>query len=40
MNDKDAWKGDVDTAIAMSIHDAGMPLVDLTNDDEARPVAR
>ena len=37
LNDKDAWRGDIDTGIAMSIHDAGMPLVDLTNDGEAGP---
>jgi hypothetical protein len=37
MNDKDACRGDVNAAITMSIRDAGMPLVDLTNDDEAGP---
>jgi hypothetical protein len=37
LNDKDAWRGDIDAAIAMSISDAGMPLVDLNNDGEARP---
>jgi hypothetical protein len=26
------WRGDIDAAIAMSICDAGMPLVGLTND--------
>jgi hypothetical protein len=29
--------GDVDAAIAMSIRDVGMPLVDLTDDGEAGP---
>jgi hypothetical protein len=37
LNDKDAWMGDVDVAIAMSIRDVGMPLVDLTDDGEAGP---
>jgi hypothetical protein len=37
MNDKDAWRGDVDVVIAMSIRDAGMPIVDLNNDDEVGP---
>jgi hypothetical protein len=37
LNDKDAWRGDLDAAIAMSIRDAGVPLVDLTNDGEAGP---
>jgi hypothetical protein len=39
LNDKAAWRGDADAAIAMSIRDAGMPLVDLTNDGEARPIS-
>jgi hypothetical protein len=37
LNDKDAWRGNLDTAIAMSIHDTGKPLVDLTHDGEAGP---
>ena len=37
LNDKDAWRGDLDTAIAMSIRDTGKPLVDLTDDGEAGP---
>jgi hypothetical protein len=38
LNDKDAWRGDIDDVIAMSIRDSGMPLVDLTHDrEEARP---
>jgi hypothetical protein len=37
LNDKDAWRGDIDAPIAMSIRDAGMPLVDLTNDGEVGP---
>jgi hypothetical protein len=37
LNDKNAWRGDLDTAIVMSIRDAGVPLVDLTNDGEAGP---
>ena len=37
MNDKDAWRGDLDAAIAMSIRDSGKPLVDLTDDGEAGP---
>ncbi|KAK1605607.1 hypothetical protein QYE76_029280 [Lolium multiflorum] len=37
LNDKDAWRGDVETAIAMSIRDSGKPLVDLTDDGEAGP---
>jgi hypothetical protein len=35
LNDNDAWRGDIDTAIAMSIRDAGMPLIDPTHDSEA-----
>jgi hypothetical protein len=35
--DKDAWTGDLDAAIAMSIRDSGMPLVHLTHDDEVGP---
>ena len=37
MDDKDAWRGDLDAAIAMSIRDSGKPLVDLTDDGEAGP---
>jgi hypothetical protein len=37
LNDKDVWRGNLDMAIAMSIHDAGLSLVDLTNDSEAGP---
>jgi hypothetical protein len=37
LNDKDAWRGDLDAVISMSICDAGVPLVDLTNDGEAGP---
>jgi hypothetical protein len=37
LKDKDAWRGELDAAIAMSIHDVGMPLIDLTNDGEAGP---
>ncbi|KAK1631558.1 hypothetical protein QYE76_005873 [Lolium multiflorum] len=37
MNDKDAWRGDLDAAIAMSIRDFGKPLVDLSDDGEAGP---
>jgi hypothetical protein len=37
LNDKDAWRGDLDTAVAMSIRDIGKPLVDLTDDGEAGP---
>jgi hypothetical protein len=37
LNDKDGWRGDLDATITMSIRDSGMPLVDLTNDGEARP---
>ncbi|KAK1649619.1 hypothetical protein QYE76_067424 [Lolium multiflorum] len=37
MNDKDAWRGDLDAAIAMSIRDSGKPLVDLTDDGETGP---
>jgi hypothetical protein len=37
MNDKDAWRGDVDAVIAMSIHNAGMPVDDLTNGDKFGP---
>jgi hypothetical protein len=37
LNDKGAWRGDVDAATSMSIRDAGMPLADLTDDDEAGP---
>jgi hypothetical protein len=37
LNDTDAWRGDTDEAISMSIRDAGMPLVDLTHDGEAGP---
>jgi hypothetical protein len=37
MNDKDAWRGDLDMAISMSIRDSGKPLVDLTDDGEAGP---
>jgi hypothetical protein len=37
LNDKDALRGDLDAEITMSIRDAGMPLVDLTNDGEAEP---
>jgi hypothetical protein len=37
LNDKDAWRGDIDAAISMSIRVAGVPLVDLTNDGEAGP---
>jgi hypothetical protein len=34
LNDKDVWRGDIDEAIAMSICDTGIALVDLTDDDE------
>ena len=38
LNDHRAWEGDIEEVIAMSIHEAGMPLVDLTgNDDGAGP---
>jgi hypothetical protein len=37
LNDEDAWRGDIDVAIAMSIRDAGMPLVNLTHHDEVGP---
>jgi hypothetical protein len=37
LNNKDAWRGDIDASIPMSIRDAGMPLVDLTNDGDAGP---
>nr|XP_051229700.1 uncharacterized protein LOC127347573 [Lolium perenne] len=37
LNDKDAWRGDRDTAIAISIRDIGKPLADLTDDGEAGP---
>jgi hypothetical protein len=33
-NDKDAWRGDVDAAIAVSIRDAGMPLSSSAVKDE------
>jgi hypothetical protein len=37
LNDKDARRGDLDAETAMSIRDAGMPLVNLTRDGEAGP---
>jgi hypothetical protein len=37
LNDKDAWRGDLNLVITMSIHDTGKPLVDLTNDGGAGP---
>jgi hypothetical protein len=38
LNDTDAWRGDIDDVITMSIRDSGMPLVDLThNGDEVGP---
>jgi hypothetical protein len=37
LNNTDDWRGDNDTAISMSICDAGMPLVDLTHDGEIGP---
>jgi hypothetical protein len=37
LNDKEGWRGDIDTAISMSIRDSGMPLVDLTNNGEVGP---
>jgi hypothetical protein len=37
LNDKYAWRGDLHAAIAMSIRDAGKPLVDLIGDGEAGP---
>jgi hypothetical protein len=37
LNDKYDWRGDLHAAIAMSIRDAGKPLVDLTDDGEAGP---
>jgi hypothetical protein len=37
LNDKDAWRGNLDMAIAMSIRDFGKPLVDLTDNGKARP---
>jgi hypothetical protein len=41
LNDINAWRGDIDNGIAMSIRDPGMALVDLTHDgNEAGPAAR
>jgi hypothetical protein len=40
LNDKDAWRGDLDAAITMSIRDTGVPLIDLTNFGEAGPSGR
>jgi hypothetical protein len=37
LNDKDAWRGDINAAISRSICDARMPLIDLTNDGKAGP---
>jgi hypothetical protein len=37
LNDKGAWRGDLDMEIAMSIRDTRKPLVDLTDDGEAGP---
>jgi hypothetical protein len=37
MNDNDAWRGNHDAAIAISIRNTGRPLVDLTDDGEAGP---
>jgi hypothetical protein len=37
LNNKDAWRGDLEEAIAMSIRDTWKPLVDLTDDGEAGP---
>ena len=34
VNDHRAWEGDIEEVIAMSIREAGMPLVDLTGDDD------
>jgi hypothetical protein len=34
LNDKDAWRGNINDVIAMSIRDSDMPLVDLTHDGE------
>jgi hypothetical protein len=35
--DKDAWRGNLDAAIVISIRDAGVLLINLTNDGEAGP---
>jgi hypothetical protein len=35
--DKDAWRGDLETAIGLSIRNSVKPLVDLTDDGEAGP---
>jgi hypothetical protein len=37
LNDKDAWRADLDAAIAISIRDTRKPLVNLTDDSEAGP---
>jgi hypothetical protein len=37
LNNKDAWSGDLDAAITMSIRDTDKPLVDLTDNGEVGP---
>jgi hypothetical protein len=37
LNTTDTWRGKIDEVMTMSIHDAGMLLVDLTHDGEDGP---
>jgi hypothetical protein len=34
LNDHNAWEGNIEDGIALSIRDSGGPLVDLTRDDD------